>query len=344
MSEELGEFKVSNDILDDHIKIRDRMNDDGYLFFKALQDPDNLNSLRKDMLKVISDGGWLQAGFDPIEGVADISKRCTEGDPEYPDVYHNVYKLESFHRAAHSPVVLDTMGKIIGSPVLPHPQKIARLWFPQFTDHTTPAHQDFVHFQGTYETYTCWTPVGDCPKELGGLAVVEGSHKDKTVYDHHFSLGAGGLTVDEKRRKTTWLTTDYEIGDCLMFHSLTLHKALPNVTDNKLRVSLDNRYQSIESPVADNMLEPHMSTAYPLTWEEVYADWKTDDLKYYWKDLVTQVSTWDTSYSERGFKEGLDLAKQGDSRAILLMKRAVLRQPDSENGKAAAKVLKEIDA
>ena len=119
MSEELGEFKVSNDILDDHIKIRDRMNDDGYLFFKALQDPDNLNSLRKDMLKVISDGGWLQAGFDPIEGVADISKRCTEGDPEYPDVYHNVYKLESFHRAAHSPVVLDTMGKIIGSPVLP---------------------------------------------------------------------------------------------------------------------------------------------------------------------------------------------------------------------------------
>ena len=85
--------------------------------------------------------------------------------------------------------------------------------------------------------------------------------------------------MDEKRRKTTWLTTDYEIGDCLMFHSLTLHKALPKVTDNKLRVSLDNRYQSVQSPVADNMLEPHMSTAYPLTWEEVYAEWKTDDLK-----------------------------------------------------------------
>ena len=43
MSEELGEFKVSNDILDDPIKIRERMNDDGYLFFKALQDQDQLN-------------------------------------------------------------------------------------------------------------------------------------------------------------------------------------------------------------------------------------------------------------------------------------------------------------
>ena len=85
MSEELGEFKVSNDILDDPIKIRERMNDDGYLFFKALQDQDQLHSLRKDMMNVISNGGWLQAGFDPIEGVADISKRCTEGDPQYPD-------------------------------------------------------------------------------------------------------------------------------------------------------------------------------------------------------------------------------------------------------------------
>ena len=37
------------------------------------------------------------------------------------------------------------------------------------------------------------------------------------------------------------------------------------------------------------------------------------------------------------------LIRDPDNR-ILLMKRAVLRQPDSENGKAAAKILKEIDA
>ena len=37
------------------------------------------------------------------------------------------------------------------------------------------------------------------------------------------------------------------------------------------------------------------------------------------------------------------LIRDQDNR-ILLMKRAVLRQPDSENGKAAAKILKEIDA
>ena len=64
------------------------------------------------------------------------------------------------------------MGKIVDGPVFPHPAKIARIWFPQFTEHTTPVHQDFVHFQGSFDTYTCWAPVGECPIELGGLAML----------------------------------------------------------------------------------------------------------------------------------------------------------------------------
>ena len=35
--------------------------------------------------------------------------------------------------------------------MIPQPQKVARLWFPKFTEHTTPIHQDFVHFQGCHE-------------------------------------------------------------------------------------------------------------------------------------------------------------------------------------------------
>ena len=75
--------------------------------------------------------------------------------------------------------------------MLPHPQKIARLWFPQYTEHTTPMHQDFVPLPSSFSTYTFWAPVGDCPLELGGLAVLPGSHKIGKVREHHFSLGAG---------------------------------------------------------------------------------------------------------------------------------------------------------
>jgi hypothetical protein len=90
-----------------------------------------------------------------MDGIANVAAQCTEGDIGYTDVYHEVYKLEAFHRSAHEPEVMGMIETIMGRPVMPHPQKIARLWFPQYAEHTTPIHQDFVHFQGTYQTYTC---------------------------------------------------------------------------------------------------------------------------------------------------------------------------------------------
>ena len=64
MTKELIEFRVSNDASDDAEELRRRIADDGYLFFRKLQDPDQLRQLRLEMLEVIGDGGWLQAGTD----------------------------------------------------------------------------------------------------------------------------------------------------------------------------------------------------------------------------------------------------------------------------------------
>lgn len=344
MTEQLKELRVSNDAIDDPEELRQRIKDEGYLFFKKLQDPDKLWNLRREMLTVIQAGGWLVAGTDPMDGIADISRQCTEGDLEYPKVYHEVYKLEAFHRSGHWPEVLDMMEKVMGKPVLPHPQKIARIWFPKYTEHTTPVHQDFVHFQGNFETYTCWAPVGDCPIELGGLAVLPGSHKVNTVLDHHFSLGAGSLCVDTDELAGDWHTTDYEIGDSLIFPALTVHKALPNLTEDRLRVSLDNRYQAMGDPIAEHMLLPHLNIFSALSWDDVYRDWESDELKYYWQDLGMPVVPRDFSYSEKGFEEALSLAREGDERARLHLTRAIKRDPTSPQAKAAQEVLQEFEA
>ena len=347
MPEELKELRVSNDATNDPEELRRRIADEGYLFFKRLQPPDKLLALRREMLTVMQRGGWLVPGTDPMDGIAKISAQCTEGDLAYAEVYHEVYKLESFHRSAHWPEVMDMVAKIMGRPIMPHPQKIARLWFPKYTEHTTPIHQDFVHFQGNFETLTCWAPVGNCPIELGGLAVLPGSHKVRQVLDHHFSLGAGGLCVEQarlhKELDVAWHTTNYEVGDTLIFPALTIHKALPNYTEDRLRVSLDNRYQAIGDPIAEHMLQPHLnlSSARPLTWEEVYRDWKTDDLKYYWKQYANPVVPRDMSYADKGFAEAVELARHGDPRAQLQMKRAVKRDPNSPQGQIAQQVLDE---
>ncbi len=348
MPEKLKELRVSNNVMDDPAELRRRIADEGYLFFRRLQDPDKLRTLRREMLTVMQQGGWIVAGSDPVDGIANISAQCTEGDLAYTDVYHEVYKLEAFHRSAHSPEVLAMVETIMGRPIMPHPQKIARLWFPKYTEHTTPIHQDFVHFQGNFETLTCWAPVGDCPIELGGLAVLPGSHKVNQVLDHHFSLGAGGLYVDTEQEAEThkeldvaWHTTNYEIGDTLIFPALTIHKALPNYTEDKLRVSLDNRYQAIGDPIAEHMLEPHLNLVSKLTWEEVYHSWQTEDLKYYWKQYANPVVARDTSYAEKGFAEAVELARRGDPRAQLQLKRIIKRDPDSPMGRTAQQVLAE---
>lgn len=338
----LRPFRVSNDAIDDPPELRRRIDDEGYLFLKRLQDKDKMMALRRDMLQVIADGGWLAEGTDPIDGIADVSKQCTEGDVTYTDVYHRVYSLESFHRSGHWPEVVGTIGKIVDGHVLPHPMKVARLWFPQYTEHTTPVHQDYVHFQGSFDTYTCWAPVGDCPIELGPLALIPGSHKVGRVMGHHFSLGAGALAIPEKELTGEWACSDFEVGDSLIFPSLTVHQALPNVTEDRMRVSLDNRYQAFGRPIAEQMLTPHLSNLNTFGWEQVYKDWESEEFKYYWKDhdleVLRKIQTW----GEIAFGEALELARSGDLKATHYLSRIVKRDPDSEDGVRAAEVLAEV--
>lgn len=348
LAPDYAELIESNDILEDAKALRARLEEDGYLFFRELLDPEQVNALRLEMLTIMQQGGWLVAGTDPMDGIADPEARSTEGDLEYTDVYHEVYKLRSFHAIAHSARVLQLMERIRGCPMMPQPQKVARLWFPQYTEHTTPVHQDFVHFQGVYDNLTCWSPVGDCPRELGGLAVLRASHKVDRVLPHHFSLGAGSLVVqpeDHAEVEEDWRTTDYRSGDALIFPFLTVHKAMPNVTADRLRVSLDNRYQRRGDPIAEHMLLPHLNSMSVLPWDEVYRDWPEDDeLKYYWRRCESPVHARIMSYSDTAFHEAVELARQGDARAVHHLRRIVKRDPHSAQARQAAEVLGSVAA
>ena len=283
--------------------------------------------------------GWLVPGTDVMDGIADISTRCTEGDKEYTDVYRRVYSLESFHRSGHWTEVMAMMEKVLDAEVLPHPQKIMRLWYPQYTDHTTPIHQDYVHFQGSYDTYTCWAPIGDCSMELGALAVMPGSHKINAVRNHHFSLGAGALAIYEDELDGHWHSADFEVGDSLIFNSLLVHQALPNLTEDRMRISLDNRYQSVDVPIAEQMLTPHLSNLSDYDWEQAYAGWETDDLKYYWKAYDLEVMKKIERWGAKGFEEALELARNGDPKAKLHLRRMIRRVPDTPGAERAREAL-----
>ena len=138
--------------------------------------------------------------------------------------------------------------------------------------------------------------------------------------------------TDHPELEDAWFSTDYQVGDTLIFSALTIHMALPNETDDRLRVSLDNRYQAIGDPIAEHMLEPHLSNLSPFGWEQVYRDWGSDELKYYWKRENMTVVPRDSSYSDSGFDEAIELAQAGNSYARHHLARLVRRVPDSPGG------------
>ncbi|MDE0553523.1 MAG: phytanoyl-CoA dioxygenase, partial [Candidatus Poribacteria bacterium] len=63
------------------------------------------------------------------------------------------------------------------------------------------------------------------------------------------------------------------------FHSHAVHKALPNQTSDRIRLSVDYRYQGSSQPVTEGSLLPHFNR---MGWDEIYTSWKSAQYQYYW--------------------------------------------------------------
>lgn len=290
----MTEFTVSNDIIDSPDALKQRAENDGYLFFKGLIEPERLLNVRKQILELCKEAGWLAEGTDAMDGIACPGVSHVEPEPGYMEVYERVLHLEDFHALAHHPRLLDIYKALFDGQVLVHPRNIARMIFPQIVQFTTPAHQDYVHIQGTKETWTSWIPLGPCPKDQGSLAIMPGSHRSG-LYPVQSAYGAGGLGIDTEALPFQWAASDFELGDMVTFHSHVIHKGLPNTTPDKIRVSVDFRYQSANQPVAEASLFPHFNRT---TWDSIYQGWKSSEFQYYWRDLPLEVVQWTPEYHE----------------------------------------------
>ena len=242
-------------------QLRAIMAEQGYLFFRRLVPTEDVQAVRRDVLEQCRDAGWLDPASDLIDGVvaADMQP-TTEGQPPYMAVYRKVLKLPSFHDFPLHPALMRIAAQLLDGRVLVHPRRIGRMTFPNNTVATTPPHQDHFYIRGSVDTYSCWTPLGSCPITLGGLAVWPGSHT-RGFLDHNVqhagAVGGSGVPVDPA--EATWRTTDFEPGDALFFHAFTIHKALPNLSGDRLRISTDNRYQRDGDAIDPGALLPHFN-------------------------------------------------------------------------------------
>jgi len=268
--------------------LRKRMMQDGYLYLKGIMPASKLAEIRLDFTTICADEGWLKPGSESNQAICWTSPKV-EGEEEYNQVYDRIQRLESLHSLPHSNELIKLMTDILGGSCFPHPLSVARLAFPYNEEWATPPHQDYPNNQGTKELYACWIPLGDCPVQLGSLKVLEGSHA-LGLLPLQYSLGAGHRQAvpNEQSEQLEWVGNDFEAGDILIFHSLTLHQSNPNSTD-KIRLSVDYRFQREGDALTEGVLKSHFGRQ---TWDEIYIDWHTKGLQYYWKDKKFKVVPW----------------------------------------------------
>ena len=172
-------------------KVRDRLlehsRQNGYLVLSRTTSRRTLVlELRQQVLRVAEQHELLDPDTDPDAAIRRKGVFICEqdGSETFRNFYIDVQKLRLFHALPHHERIVGYSGNSVRcDSVFIHPRHICHVIFPGEHQYTTPPHQDFSPVRGSQETWTVWTPLGDCEAELGGLAIARGSNRHGLLED-----------------------------------------------------------------------------------------------------------------------------------------------------------------
>lgn len=267
-----GFVRSSADCVDQPIELRRRLEEDGYLYVPGFFDPALIRTARASVCDRLAADGCLDPAHPAIDGVAREGKTTNyRGDLAKDNA--------AIERVVYGPELLGFYADLFGEPV----RHFDYTWFRALSrgQGSTP-HCDLVYMgRGTHQLLTCWIPYGDTPLEMGGVMLLEGSHKqsdriksylavdvdaycenrpkevEKVVgqggWSHPGFLSKNPATLREKLGGR-WLTApDWKAGDFITFGMTLVHAGLDNQTD-RLRLSSDTRYQRASQPIDERWI------------------------------------------------------------------------------------------
>lgn len=263
--EAFGELRRSSDALDDPAELNRRLNDDGYLYIPSYLPTGLVHAGRAAICERLA----AEDSLDPAHPVIDAIARPDKVMTYRGDLAVNNTAVQ---RVVFGPEMMRFYERLFGEPV----RHFDHLWFRAVSrGQGTPPHADLVYMsRGTHQLLTCWIPYGETPLEVGGLMVLEGSHKQEQRLRNYLEVDVdhycenrpkdvakvrdgggwshpGYLTTNpytlRQKLGGRWLTAEYQPGDILTFKMTLLHGSLDNQTD-RIRLSSDTRYQRASQP------------------------------------------------------------------------------------------------
>ena len=249
---DLAEMIDSTGLLEDPARLRERMQENGYLFLPRLVDADRAAAVKREIMAILRERFIIEEDGSP-DPMWSGGPQPTEA--EYMALYDRIVRLESFRGLAESPEVLALLEAVCAGPVQVWEQQLIRLVYPDPEAEAAQgigAHQDgdpkLGYKAGRF--YTCWISLMEIDAAVGGLAVAPGSHRlgllqsAGTVASSTKQQGSNaGYGLDPS--KLSWATGDFVPGSAVIFHCRTAHRGLPN-RSGRIRLSCDFRYQPIK--------------------------------------------------------------------------------------------------
>ncbi len=208
-------------------------------------DLDEVERVKRDFVRVLQEQGVVKPGCtEPVW--TGLGLEHIDDNP--------LYRLKSYDDILESRTTMDLIERLFEGPVFRYRNTDIRFALPNDERHLTPPHQDHFFIRQTDQFRTAWVPLMSIGQDAGQLAIAKQSHRmgllDHVEHDTAYSYifrGRKQRGVPMDRLNGQWLTTDYAPGDLLLFHSLSVHRALPNRSD-RIRLSLDGRFQSLAMP------------------------------------------------------------------------------------------------
>lgn len=266
--ERFGWLRHSQDALGDFAELRTRLREDGYLYLPGFYDRGEVMNVRRAILRQLADMGYLKAGTPVEDGVFD------PGNP--PPAQARAHPLDQNNPAVRNLLfgrpTMDFYAGLFGVEAA----HFDFTWFrTKGTGHGSDVHCDVVYMgRGSRKLLTMWTPLGDIDPRMGGLTILQGSHRKGDLLEGYLnrdvdqycanredasayatgekgwngSLSKNPLAIQNKFQ-ARWLTApEFRMGDALIFGMTLVHGSLDNQTD-LVRLSVDNRYQPSNEPI-----------------------------------------------------------------------------------------------
>jgi Phytanoyl-CoA dioxygenase (PhyH) len=267
--------------------LRERFQDQGYLYFPRYIAPQKCDALLQEILSCLAP--YIEC--DEGQAAPILSgEPFFETDPIWDEVYPKMQSLYNFHNFFHQEDVQQLMKILVGDDVFVYPMKMGRIATPRKIGYETPPHQDAHSHQAGLTMAGIWVALHDASEGMGRLKLLPGSHK-RGVREVFQAEGVGGVQCEIFADEDVWHVSDIEQGGVIIFHSCCVHKAEPNTTQEKVRISIDTRFCDYGAPVFTLNMEPHHGWRIDdFDWHSIYSDWQDGDLQFYWQDYPNVFS------------------------------------------------------